>query len=145
MNRLRPEPTQPAGTRAGIGISVQVSRNQILSIHFEILVPVWRIRSFLLWETQIFKLAARGPQNGRRGLGFWVLPSTLAKLFFYLSTPSMRKITSRTTGARGYEFELFRSIFNYIEQSCRSLLSILLYLGLSRTIWNISVYLGASW
>ena len=53
----------------------------------------------------------------------------------------MIKITSRTTGVRGYEFELFRSIFNFIEQFWRSLLYILLYLGLSRTIWNI----GASW
>ena len=52
-----------------------------------------------------------------------------------------KKITSRTTGAQGYEFELFRSIFNYIEQFCRSLLSILLYLGLSRTILE---YLGLS-
>ena len=53
-----------------------------------------------------------------------------------------KKITSRTTGARGCEFELFQNIFNYIEQFCRSLLSILLYLGL---FWNILVYLGASW
>ena len=53
----------------------------------------------------------------------------------------MKKITSRTTGARGYEFELFRSIFNYIEQFCLSLLSILLYLHLA---WSILEYLGLS-
>ena len=28
----------------------------------------------------------------------------------------IEKITSCTTGARGYELELFQSIFNYIEQ-----------------------------
>ena len=39
-------------------------------------------------------MAARGPQNGQRGLesglplGFWALPSS----FFDLSTPSMRKV-----------------------------------------------------
>ena len=49
-----------------------------------------------------------------------------------------RKITRRTTGARGYKFELFQSIFYYIEQLSQS---ILLYLGLSLFI---SVYLGLS-
>ena len=49
--------------------------------------------------------------------------------------------TRHTTGARGYKFELFQSIFNYIEQFSRSILLylhasrfILIYLGLSRTI-----------
>ena len=42
-------------------------------------------------------MAARGPQNGRRGLerglpiGFWALPSTFPNKFFDLSAPSMRK------------------------------------------------------
>ena len=63
-----------------------------------------------------------------------------------------KKITSRTTEARGYEFELFQRIFNYIEQFCQSLLYILLYLCLSRSIldylglsWSISLHLGVSW
>ena len=43
------------------------------------------------------KMAARGPQNGRRGLergptlGYWALPSSFAKKVFDPSTPSMRK------------------------------------------------------
>ena len=54
---------------------------------------------------------------------------------------SHKKITRRTTGARGYKFELFWSIFNYIEQFSRSLLPILLFLGLFRYILE---YLGLS-
>ena len=53
------------------------------------------------------------------------------------------------TYARGYKFELFQSIFNYIEQFSQS---ILVYLGLFRSIFDylglyrcISVYLGLSW
>merc|ERR1711942_533989 len=51
------------------------------------------IRSFLLLEPQKSKMAARGPQNGRRGLergpilGYWVLPSTFANKFFDPRTP----------------------------------------------------------
>ena len=60
-----------------------------------------------------------------------------------------KKITRSMTGARGYSFELFQSIFNYIEQFSWS---ILVYLGLSCSIsvylslfWTILVYFGASW
>ena len=60
-----------------------------------------------------------------------------------------KKITRRITGARGYSFELFQSIFNYIEQFSWSILD---YLGLSWSIFDylglyrcISVYLGISW
>ena len=43
------------------------------------------------------KMAARGPQNGRRGLergptlGYWPFRATFANKFFDPSTPSMRK------------------------------------------------------
>ena len=71
------------------------------------------------------------------------------KICHFLHTNMTRKtkITSRTTGARGYEFELFLSIFNYIEQFCQSLLSILLTRFISvyfEMSWSISVYLGIS-
>ena len=61
------------------------------------------------------------------------------------------KIMRHTTGARGYKFELFQSIFSYIEQFSQSILlylffrlslTVLDYLGLSRII---SDYLGLSW
>ena len=43
-------------------------------------------------------MATRGPQNGLQGLGrcatkgFWAVPSTFAKKFYDLGTPSIRKV-----------------------------------------------------
>ena len=54
------------------------------------------------------------------------------------TTTTIKKITRRTTGARGYKFELFRlsqSIWDYLGLSG----TIWDYLGLSGTMWD---YLG---
>ena len=72
------------------------------------------------------------------GRSFWNLKKiTLIKIGLK-KVNLIEKITRRTTGARGYKFELFQSIFNYIKQFSRS---ILVYLGL---FWTISVHLGLS-
>ena len=52
-----------------------------------------------------------------------------------------KKITRRTTGARGYKFELFQGIFLNISNNLLSLSSIIQYLALPQFI---SVHLGAS-
>ena len=70
-------------------------------------------------------------------------------------TGNKKKITRRTTGAQGYKFELFQSIF-YLYRTIFSVYLCLSwfisYLGLFWTIlvylcpsWSISDYLGLSW
>ena len=74
--------------------------------------------------------------------------SKLRQYFSHLKLGKIRKITRRTTGARGYKFELFQSFSNYVWSISVYLglsQSVLDNLGLSQSISVYLMYLGQSW